>query len=213
MEKIKLALVDDCENWLTAMKDFLNNELDLQIVGTARTREETIRLVQNEDLDVIIMDINLTENNIDGIYITLEVKEISKAKIIMLTCLNEKILIKNSFIAGAVNFLNKENYTQLPNLIRSTYYNNSPIEYILKEYVTLKQEEQIKHLSNAETEVFELLKKGYNKPQIQKILFKSEGTIKNHVNAILKKLGVKNSNEAVKKYKTRGLFFSKSRRP
>lgn len=93
MGKIRVAIVEDDPDWLKAMIRFLNKTNDLLIIGTATNKEEAILLAKDWDVDVILMDINLSENKYDGIYAAIEIGEVSSAKIIMLTSLNEEHLI------------------------------------------------------------------------------------------------------------------------
>jgi DNA-binding NarL/FixJ family response regulator len=206
VEKIKVLLVEDELNWQTVMKGLLRNEIDIIIVGTAMNRETAIKAVKENEIDVILMDINLSGNKCDGIYIAAEISQFSTAKIIMLTSLNEEEIIIDSFKAGAVNFILKEKYKEIPAIIRSTYNATTPMELLLKDYLRLKKEEQLKELTNAEKEIFGLIEEGYTQKQIQDKLYKSESTLKSQISQVLKKLGVKSSKEAVKKVKTRGLF-------
>lgn len=115
-------------------------------------------------------------------------------------------IITDSFTAGAVNYISKENYEEIPNAIRAAFHNDSPIEVLLGEYSKLKRNEQLKDLSSSEKQVFDLLEQGYSKARIESTLFKTANTVKSQVRQILRKLGVSNSKEAVFKVKTKGLL-------
>ncbi|MDB5054454.1 MAG: DNA-binding response regulator [Bacilli bacterium] len=206
MNKIKILIVEDDLDWLRLMTCFLNNEHDFIIVGTASNKEDALQLVKTEDIDVILMDINLSENNYDGIYAASEICQIKKVKVIMLTSLIEHETITQSFTAGAVNFIHKTRFQEIPAAIRLAVHPFSPIEVLLKDYHRLKHEEELKPLTQSEREVFELVEKGYTRSQMEQKLFKSESTLKNQVNSMLKKLGVKSSKEAIEKVHKRGIF-------
>src|SRR5690606_9796356 len=94
----------------------------------------------------------------------------------------------------------------LPDVIRGALKGGNPMEALLKEFARLKREEQLRPLTGAEREVFELLEDGYTQPQIGRKLYKAESTLKNQVNQILKKLRVKSSKEAVEKVRRGGLM-------
>ncbi|MCX7922238.1 MAG: response regulator transcription factor [Clostridia bacterium] len=206
MDKIKILIVEDDPDWTKSMVNFLHKQNDIEVVATASNKQDAIKLANPEQVDVILMDINLTENKYDGIYAAAEIQQSKKVKIIMLTSLSDEDIITNSFNAGAVNYISKTNYKELPNAIRSTYKTTSPIEVLLKDYSRLKEEEQLKDLTPAEKEVFDLIKAGYTQSQIEKKLNKAESTLKNQVNKILKKLNVRSCKEALHKVKTRGLL-------
>ena len=206
MNKIRVAIVEDDLDFLKAMTSFLNKENDILVAGTAVNREDAINLAKSTLFDVIIMDINLNENKCDGILAAAEILQFVKVKIIMLTSLKEEDIILDSFTAGAVNYITKEKYLEIPNAIRAAYNDNLPIEVLLKEFSQLKKNEQLKDLTQSEKEVYDLLEKGYTKSGIEAMLYKTTNTVKSQIKQILKKLGVNNSKEAVWKVKTKGLL-------
>ncbi|HBR34109.1 MAG TPA: DNA-binding response regulator [Firmicutes bacterium] len=206
MGKIKVFLVDNDPEWLTTMENLLGNFPDLTLVGTATTRNEAVKMAQSLTIDVILMDVSLTETRYDGIYAAAEICQTKAVKIIMLTSLNEEDIILNSFIAGAVNFIPKANYLEIPEAIRATYYNRSPVEIALRDYARLKEAEQIQSLTPSEREILALTEKGLSRAQISRLLFKSEQTIKNQIGFILKKLNVKRMKDAIVKVKTKGII-------
>jgi DNA-binding NarL/FixJ family response regulator len=206
MDKIQVAIVEDDLGWLKALTSFLNKQGDILVEGTAMNREDAVNLARTSIFDVIIMDINLNENKRDGILAAVEILQSVKVKIIMLTSLKDVEIITDSFTAGAVNYISKENYNEIPNAIRKAFHNDSPIEVLLNEFSKLKRDEQLKELSGSEKQVYDLLEKGYTKTGIESKLYKTANTVKSQVKHILRKLGVSNSKEAVLKVKTKGLL-------
>jgi DNA-binding NarL/FixJ family response regulator len=206
MSHIKVVLVEDDPDWIKAMTVFLNKEEDILIVGAATGSAEAIQLARTIPFDVVLMDIQLSGSQLDGIHTAIEMHDIHPAKIIMLSSLNDEDVMTQSFTAGAVNYIEKSNFKELPHAIRNAFLNPLAMEALLKEFSRLKREEQLKELTSAEREVFELIEEGYTQPEIEKKLYKAESTLKNQVNKMLKKLGVKSSKEAVKKVKRKGLF-------
>ncbi|MCX7747821.1 MAG: response regulator transcription factor [Clostridia bacterium] len=205
MNKIKVAAVDDDVVWLSALESFINKQEDIEIVGTAVSKEDAVSLVQKVKVDVILMDINMRDNKRDGILAALEILEFASAKIIMLTSLNEREIIKESFAAGAVQFLSKDDFLELPGTIRKVYRNTSPVEVLVEEFMRLKRQEQLMSLSPSEREIFELIEKGYSRSQIEKKLFKTRNTLKTQIKRIIGKLGVRSTREAVQKVRNKGI--------
>lgn len=204
-EHIKVLLVEDDPDWIKAMTAFLNHEEDILVVGAAMQSEEAIRLAGTLAFDVVLMDIQLTEGGMEGIYVAAEINDIHPAKIIMLTSVGDESVMTQAFTAGAVNYIEKTRFKEIPQAIRSAYHHPSAMDALLKEFARLKREEQLKELTPAEREVFELIESGYTQPQMEQKLHKTESTLKNQVNKILKKLGAKNSKEAVEIVRRRGL--------
>ncbi|ANE46358.1 regulator [Paenibacillus swuensis] len=206
MNTIRILLVEDDPDWSRAMAMFLNREPDLEIVGIASDRDEALTLFHAADkLDVVLMDINLTGNLPDGIHVAAEMLDIRPLKMIMLTSLEDESVITKAFTAGAVDYVSKTNYKHLPHAIRTAVLHGTPMEALLKEFSRLKKEEQLQALTPAEREVYDLLEQGYTKPQMERKLFKTESTLKNQINKLLKKLGVRSGKEAVEKVRRKGL--------
>ncbi|WP_020616898.1 response regulator [Paenibacillus daejeonensis] len=203
---IRVLMVEDDADWIKSVTAFLNHEADLLVVGAATSEEEAVRMAKSLEFDVVLMDIQLTPSGREGIYIAMQIHDIRPVPIIMLSSLSDSSTIMQSFTAGAVNYLDKSRFAELPQTIRHAYHQTSAMEPLLQEFARLKREEQLQALTPAEREVYELIEQGYTQSQIEKKLFKAESTLKNQVNKMLKKLGVKSSKEAVERVKHRGLF-------
>ncbi|MBD1383430.1 response regulator [Metabacillus arenae] len=135
----------------------------------AQTQQEGITLSHTlNNIDIFLVDINLSVANLDGIYTALELNRSKSSKIIMLTSMSDEEVIQQAFTAGASNYILKKDATRIPEIIRSTYYETPPIQDLLKDYCRLKNEEQLKELTPAEREVYDFVEQGYSRRKIQK---------------------------------------------
>ncbi|MFK4164850.1 response regulator [Paenibacillus lautus] len=206
MNRIHVFLVEDDPDWIKSMTVFLNAQEDMIVVGAAESPEQAIAMAEVLSFDIVLMDIQLTAGRLDGIYAAVEIHERKpEAKVIMLTSLDDELVIMQSYTAGAVNYIEKSNFEELPAAIRSAVHQPGSMEVLLKEFARLKREEQLRSLTPAEREVFDLLDEGFTHSQMEKKLFKTESTLKNQINKILKKLGVRSSREAVEKVRRKGI--------
>jgi len=206
LNRIHVFLVEDDPDWIKSMTVFLNAQEDMIVVGAAESPEQAIAMAQVLSFDIVLMDIQLTAGRLDGIYAAAEIHERKpEAKVIMLTSLDDELVIMQSYTAGAVNYIEKSNFEELPAAIRSAVHQPGSMEVLLKEFARLKREEQLRSLTPAEREVFDLLDEGFTHSQMEKKLFKTESTLKNQINKILKKLGVRSSREAVEKVRRKGI--------
>lgn len=123
----------------------------------------------------------------------------------MVTSLDEEKIITNSFLAGAVNIIYKLDYEKIPDAIRAAVRNKTPFDLLLKDYLSLHKEKCLAVLTSAEREIFSYLEQGFTPSRLAIKLNKAEGTLKNQINSILKKLNAKNCKEAVEKVKKMGL--------
>ncbi|WDV95216.1 response regulator [Brevibacillus parabrevis] len=212
MEAIKVFLVEDDPVWRKGLIDYLNKEPGLAVVGEAGTKAEAVERFLNAGADIVLMDINLTENNLDGIETAVELISLqADCKIIMLTSLTAEDVIVESFSAGAVNYISKSSFKEIPEAIRAAHNRQSAIHptaaaALRNEFLRLKNEENQKLLSPAEKDILQLIHQGKTQTQIEQSLHITKRTIKNHINRILKKMGVKTSKEAASKASQKKLF-------
>lgn len=211
-EPIRVLVVEDDPDWIKAITSYLNSEPDILVVGAATAADEALRLAGTLAFDVALMDIQLTGGGREGIYAALELHEMHPAKIIMLTSVTDDRVMTQAFTAGAVNYLEKARFKELPSAIRTAHRHPAAMDALLREFARLKREEQLKALTPAEREVYELIEEGYTQSEIERKLFKAESTLKNQVNKILKKLGAKSSKEAVELVRRKGLFRKRDNR-
>ncbi|USG65564.1 response regulator transcription factor [Brevibacillus ruminantium] len=215
MEQIRVYIVEDDPVWRRGLIDFLNKETDIAIVGEADSKEAVFTWFEDEtrEADVVLMDINLTENNLDGIEAALALTELGRPfSIIMLTSLTAEEIIVESFSAAAVvNYISKSNFKEIPDAIRAAHQRQSSIHptaaaALRNEFLRLRSGEDQKLLSPAERDILQLIHQGQTQSQIEQNLHITKRTIKNHINRILKKMGVKTSKEAAAKAKQKKLF-------
>ncbi|MBG9942018.1 response regulator transcription factor [Brevibacillus formosus] len=212
MNPIRVFLVEDDPVWRKGLIDFLNKEPDLTVVGEAGFKAEAIERFLPSKADVVLMDINLTENNLDGIETAIEFMALrADSKIIMLTSLTDEAVIVESFSAGAVNYISKSSFKEIPDAIRAAHNSQSAIHptaaaALRNEFLRLKNDENQKLLSPAERDILQLIHQGHTQTQIEQSLHITKRTIKNHINRILKKMGVKTSKEAAAKASQKKLF-------
>ncbi|GIO12766.1 DNA-binding response regulator [Cohnella xylanilytica] len=211
-EPIRVLIVEDDPDWIKAMTSYLNSEPDILVVGAATAADEALRLAGTLAFDVALMDIQLTGGGREGIYAALELHERHPAKIIMLTSVTDERVMTQAFTAGAVNYIEKARFKDLPHAIRTAHRHPAAMDALLREFARLKREEQLKALTPAEREVYELIEEGYTQSEIERKLYKAESTLKNQVNKILKKLGAKSSKEAVELVRRKGLFRKRDNR-
>ncbi|GIQ71191.1 DNA-binding response regulator [Xylanibacillus composti] len=219
MDTIRVMIVEDDPDWLRGLRAYLNRQPDIEVAAAVSTSEEALRAIQQSPIDVVMMDIMLADSAA-GIVLTSEIVDSTNARVIMLTSMEDKELVFEAFQAGAIDYLVKHSFEQIPAAIRSAYRNQSPIsaaaaEKMRSEFRRLKQlereieTERIRNLvTPAELEVLRMIDQGYSQPQIAEELVVSLRTIKVHVGNILKKLGSPSSKEAAQRLRELGAFSS-----
>lgn len=207
MQKIKILLVDDHNLLVYSLSSMLKTDERFEIVGMASNGLEAIKIFENTNPDVILMDINMPEMN--GIETTKKIKESnSTSKVIMLTTHHEEAYILKSDLVGADGYLFKN--CDMDELFEAIvivnqgekYYSKkiSPdlISKILKRNYT--QEELIENeLTKREIEIIKAISEGLNNKEISEKLFISDRTVNTHRTNIMNKLNAKNSVDLVVK--------------
>jgi DNA-binding NarL/FixJ family response regulator len=219
MDNIRVWIVEDDKDWLRGLCAYLGGQPEMKITFTASHPEAVREAITSESnaVDVVLMDIML-DGVPEGITLAEEVAAETGARVIMLTSMEEKELILRSFQAGAIDYQIKSDFEALPEAIRAAARRESPIsaaaaDKMREEFRRLKQIErefEVKTLQDkitpSELQLLKLIDKGYSQSEIAGQLVVSIRTVKNHINHILKKLGVKGSKEAAQEAKEKGLF-------
>jgi two-component system, NarL family, response regulator DevR len=189
MNKIKVMLVEDDPFWQQALSEDLNQEPDIEVVRIASSKEEALPAADEGGIDVVLMDINLTENRLDGLEAVREIMSSAGQagpKIIMLTSLQDKGIIVRSFQNGAVNYISKAHYKDIVKAIRDAYANKLSLHPDAGP--ALIKEIQLSQLTPSERELYELREKGLSRSEISHSLNKSLNTIKTQIRSIREKL-------------------------
>jgi len=188
---IKLMVVEDDPVWMKCVCEYVEKEEDITVVKQAYTKEQAIQ-VNNEQVDIVLMDLSLTRDKADlsGIEVARKLYSKGMKKIIMLTSWEETDTILESFDIGAINYVTKTSYRDIPKAVRDAYEGKvslhsdvSPI--LVKE---LKKERKIKVLTPTERDVYELKEKGLSRKQIAEKLYKSVETVKKQLKVIRSKI-------------------------
>ncbi|OMG57208.1 response regulator transcription factor [Tessaracoccus sp. ZS01] len=205
---IRVMLVDDQELFRSAIRVIVNAQDDLEVVGEATDGEEAVALAAQLDPDVILMDIRMP--GVDGVEATRRilgnaVASGSGVKVLVLTTFNLDDRAATAIRYGASGFLLKDITPQmLTDSIRTVHSGNGVIapEDLAALLDSSFQEKPappvgFTQLSEKEHEVFALVAQGLSNVEIGQTIFASESTIKSHVGAILRKMGLRDRVQVV----------------
>ena len=201
---MKILLCDDQAVIRDGLEMLLTLEKDFQVVGSAQDGHEAVELAGKKSPDLILMDLKMPGMN--GIEATREIrKKYSNIKILVLTTYDDDEWVFDAIRAGASGYLLKDTPRQkIIEAIRGTVDGKSFVDPAvagkLMSQVANNQTQPASILTDKLTEreldVLRLLAKGMTNPDIAGTLHLSEGTVRNHVSAILEKLGVSDRTQA-----------------
>jgi DNA-binding response OmpR family regulator len=131
-DKITILVVDDEQKVLDVLEAYLLKEgFD---VLTCTDGEEALRIFENEQIHLIILDLMLPK--ISGEKVCNKVRAISSVPIIMLTAKNEEENKIEGLAIGADDYItkpfsNRELVSRVKAIIRRTYRDNNPLAQLL----------------------------------------------------------------------------------
>jgi DNA-binding NarL/FixJ family response regulator len=201
MEKIKVVIADDHPLIRQGIKQIIELESDINVIGQAANGEEAVKMILELNPDVCLVDINMPILN--GIQAIQKLKELNcKCKPIVLTIHNDRDYLIKAIQLGAYGYVLKDAEAQvLIDAIRKVYKGESYIPSslaaeLIKGYGNSAKDENEEQLTERETEVLKLIADGKSNKEIGGELFISEKTVKNHISNIFRKLNINDRTQA-----------------
>jgi two-component system response regulator NreC len=176
----------------------LEKEKDITVVAQASNGREAVRLVDELNPDVVILDINMPDLN--GIDAAKLISKNSNTKIMALSIHTTRRFVTGMLKAGALAYLVKQcAYEELANAIRAVADNKSYLSPQIHDVVVndfagnLSKDEDslLSVLTLREREVFQLVVEGVKSEDIAARLFVTVKTVSSHRTHIMKKLNIK----------------------
>ncbi len=206
---IRVCLVDDHDLIRTGLRQILELDPEIAVVGEASRALDAIHLVEASRPDVIFMDIRMPGMN--GIEATRILRDKHpNMKVVLLTNFEEKEYLIEGLKAGAAGYLLKDiEKEELHKIVHAVHKGKSILDpsatsILIKEtFNTPVQSGKApppippEKLTTREFEVLELISRGQSNKEIGAKLFVTEQTVKFHVKTIFRKLGAKSRSEAV----------------
>jgi len=209
---IKIVIADDHALLRQGIRNVLELEDDLQVIGEAGDGEEAVEKAVTLAPDILLLDINMPK--INGLEVIKQVSEQQKkVRIIVLTMHDDENYVIEVIKAGAVGYLLKDiEPGMLVKAIRTVHDGESFIYPSLAkklfgeinrqhvrnlEAAKMVERSKEERLSYRELEVLEMVCKGLSNHEVAKNLFLSEKTVKNHLTNIFRKIGVTDRTQAV----------------
>ncbi len=212
-EQIKVLIVDDHPVFRQGLRDVLETDPHLNIIGEAADGEVALEIVPEINPDVILMDINLPTMN--GLQVTRKIKgQFPQIKVIMITGYDDAEQVFHALRAGASAYCPKDitpealigiiNIVQGGNYVvgEKTMNHDEVLEWVEQKIgrfagpLISDTEEMFVPLSPREMEILEHVTRGLSNKEIAYKLGISHQTVKNHMTAILRKLRVDDRTQA-----------------
>ena len=199
---IRVFLLDDHEIVRRGVRELLEVEHDIEVVGEAGTAGDAVTRIPASAPDVAVIDMRLPDGN--GVEVCREVRSRNPAvQCVILTSFADDEALFDSIMAGAAGYLLKQiNGSDLVDAVRRVAGGQSLLDPSVTARVLERlrngpvQDERLARLTDQERKILDLIAEGMTNRQIGERMFLAEKTVKNYVSNLLAKLGMERRTEA-----------------
>lgn len=193
--KIRILIADDHKMVRDGLAALLGTKRDLEVIGAVGNGQEAVEKALALKPNVVIMDLMMPI--MDGVEATREIRKAAPTvQILVLTTFGTSDGIAHAIEAGALGAMMKSaDHEELAEAIRKV----AGGEQAISEEVALqmKIDPPVPNLTPRQMEILDSMVRGLNNLDIAKQLGIRRDGVKEHVNAILTKIGASNRTEAV----------------
>ncbi|NQT72114.1 MAG: response regulator transcription factor [Chloroflexi bacterium] len=205
MKKTRILIADDHPVFRDGIRKLFTEHGNLEVIGQADDGEEAVKLADELEPDLVIMDIMMPKLN--GIEATKQIKASHPATaILLLSGYSYDSYVIAALKAGAAGFLTKgARSTELLDAINAIQLGEPVLDptlayKLISQLVSTDDTEVRPHLEDLrerEIDVLRLAAKGMTNKSIADELFLSSRTVQTHFANIFRKLNVSSRTEAV----------------
>jgi DNA-binding NarL/FixJ family response regulator len=200
--RISVFLLDDHEIVRRGVRDLLDAEPDIDVVGEAGTTAEALDRVPALRPDVAVLDVRLPDG--DGVLVCREIRSnLPGTACLMLTSFGDDQALLGAIMAGAAGYVLKQTCgSDLVSAVRAVAAGQSTLDARAAMQVMdrlrdrMASADPLSALADPEKRVLELIGEGLTDRQIAERMFLPEKIAKNYVSSLLTKLGMRRRKQA-----------------
>ena len=201
-QPIRVFLLDDHEIVRRGIRELLESEGDITVVGESGLAQEAARRIPALRPDVAILDGRLPDGS--GIDVCREVRSRDpRIAALILTSYDDDDALFSAIMAGAAGYILKQvRGNDLVDTVRRVAAGQSMLDPAVTAQVLErlrsgpKVNPLVEQLTGQEQRILELIGEGKTNRQIAEEMFLAEKTIKNYVSSLLAKLGLESRTQA-----------------
>src|SRR5579875_569877 len=201
-QPIKVFLLDDHELVRVGVRDLLETQPDIEVVGEAGTAESALARIPALRPDVAILDVRLPDG--DGVTVCREIRSsMPGVACLMLSSFDDDQAMFDAVMAGAAGYVLKQIHgTDLVGAVRTVAAGESMLDPRAASRLMARlrdsshKRDPLAGLTGQERRILELIGEGLTNRQIGERMFLAEKTVKNYVSALFAKLGMERRTQA-----------------
>jgi DNA-binding NarL/FixJ family response regulator len=201
-EKIRVFLLDDHEIVRRGIKELLESEGDIEVVGESGLAQEAARRIPALKPDVAILDARLPDGS--GIDVCREVRSVDPSiSALILTSYDDDDALFAAIMAGAAGYILKQvGGHDFIETVRRVAAGQSTLDPSVTARVLdrlrngPRVDPELEALSAQEQRILDLVGQGLTNREIAERMFLAEKTVKNYVSSMLAKLGLSSRTQA-----------------
>jgi DNA-binding NarL/FixJ family response regulator len=187
--------LDDHDIVRRGVRDLLNAEDDMEVVGEASTASEALARIPATKPDVAVLDVRLPDGN--GVSVCRDLREkMPELGFLMLTSFADDEALFDAIMAGASGYVLKQiRGGDLVGAVRTIANGGSLLDprattAVLERLRAPKPKDPLAALSEQERQILQHIGEGLTNREIGERMFLAEKTVKNYVSNVLSKLGL-----------------------
>jgi DNA-binding NarL/FixJ family response regulator len=200
--RISVFLLDDHEIVRRGVRELLESEPDIVVVGEAGTAASALARIPALRPDVAVLDVRLPDG--DGVSVCRDIRSsMPEVACLMLTSFGDDEALFDAIMAGAAGYVLKQiRGTDLVGAVRTVASGRSLLDPEAASRVMRRMRDQatktdpLAELTGQERRILELIGQGLTNRQIGERMFLAEKTVKNYVSALFAKLGMQRRTQA-----------------
>ena len=201
-EPITVFLLDDHEVVRRGVKDMLEAEGDIQVIGEAGTASSALARIPALRPQVAVLDVRLPDG--DGVSVCREIRSrLPEVACLMLTSFGDEDALLDAIMAGAAGYVLKQiRGSDLVGAVRTVATGQSMLDpRAASQLMARLRGQSAKHdplagLTPQERRILELIGEGLTNRQIGERMVLAEKTVKNYISGLFAKLGMERRTQA-----------------
>lgn len=212
MERLRVIIADDHPLFRQGIRTLLETTSTLQVVGEARTGEDTVALARQAQPDIVLMDIQMP--GMSGIEATRQiVQHRSATRILIVSLFGDEVSVFHALRAGARGYVLKD--AEPEDLLRAiqavsrgeAIFSPAIANRVMAYFASMQATAHVTfpELTERERSILQLLAQRATNAEIAQSLGLQSKTVANYISTILNKLQVADRTQAIQRAREAGM--------